>query len=265
MENAEAKLNIKLTQLDLTVKRTHSILEAGQSEAIERQLATLKTMTGELDQLQIEAEAQKIANKQNVDEIITWNTTIATKLAQADECIGKLIRWLEDQKTERQNREREQQIRFEVKLHETKAKLQADLKVKTNKDNQVRKEVGQIKAKLPKLVITKFDGSYTDWNRFQGQFSETINKTSVSAFTKFAYLRELLCDKVKRTVEALPYTPEGYDRAKAIFLERYGKESEIIKAYVKEILELPHIPTANVKRIHESSEKLIYNVQSLQT
>ena len=126
-------------------------------------------------------------------------------------------------------------------------------------------EVGQIKAKLPKLVITKFDGSYTDWNRFWGQFSETIDKTSVPAITKFAYLRELLCDKLKRTVEALPYTREGYNRAKAILLERYGKESEIIKAYVKEILELSHIPTANVKRIHEFSEKLICNVQSLQT
>ena len=66
-------------------------------------------------------------------------------------------------------------------------------------------------------------------------------------------------------MEALPYTPEGYNRAKAILLGRYGKESEIIKAYVKEILELPHIPTANLIRIHEFSEKLINNVQSLQT
>ena len=56
----------------------------------------LISVTGELDQRRIEAEAQKTANKQNVDEIITWNTTIAAELAQADECIGNLKRWLEN-------------------------------------------------------------------------------------------------------------------------------------------------------------------------
>ena len=64
---------------------------------------------------------------------------------------------------------------------------------------------------------------------------------------------------------ALLYTPEGYNRVKAILLERYGKESEIIKGYVKEILELPRTPTLNIKRIHEFSKKLIYNIQLLQT
>ena len=28
----------------------------------------------------------------------------------------------------------------------------------------------QIKAKLPKLVISKYNGSYQDWPRFWGQF-----------------------------------------------------------------------------------------------
>ena len=40
-------------------------------------------------------------------------------------------------------------------------------------------------------------------------------------------------------------------------------ESEIVKAYVKEILELPYTPTGNPKRIHELSEKLSHSVQSL--
>ena len=74
----------------------------------------------------------------------------------------------------------------------------------------------------------------------------------MAPITKFAYLRELLDDKVKRAVETLPFTPEGYNRAKAILQDRFGKESEIVKAYVKEIIELPYTqPTANPKKIHE--------------
>ena len=63
----------------------------------------------------------------------------------------------------------------------------------------------------------------------------------------------------------MPFTAEGYNRAKSILKTTYGKESEVIKAYTKEIMDLPHISNVNVKRIHEFSEKLMYCVQSLQT
>ena len=62
-----------------------------------------------------------------------------------------------------------------------------------------------------------------DWQRFCGQFTESIEKSGLASIAKFSYLRELLGDKVKREVESLPFTPEGYNRAKAILEEKYGK------------------------------------------
>ena len=38
---------------------------------------------------------------------------------------------------------------------------------------------------------------------------------------------------MRREVDSLPFTAEGYNRAKAILTEKYGKESEIVKVYVK--------------------------------
>ena len=75
----------------------------------------------------------------------------------------------------------------------------------------------------------------------------------------------LLEPKVKRYVEALPFTPEGYNRAKAILEDKYGKESEIVKCYVKEILDLPHITGANPRKVAEFYEKLTHCVQALET
>ena len=125
--------------------------------------------------------------------------------------------------------------------------------------------VAQLQAKLPKMTLSGFDGSYGDWPRFWGQFSETIHKTSILPVTKFTYLRELLCDKAKRAIEALPFTAEGYNRAISILQDRFGKESEIVKTYVKEILELPYTASSDPKRIHDFYEKLSYCVQSLET
>ena len=78
----------------------------------------------------------------------------------------------------------------------------------------------------------------------------------------FSYPRELLDSKVKRTIEGLPFTAEGYNRAKSILDEKYGKESEIVKAHSREILELPSVQGANPKKISEFSEKLAYYVHT---
>ena len=44
-----------------------------------------------------------------------------------------------------------------------------------------------------------------------------------------------------------------------------SKESEIVKAYNKEILELSGISVVDVKVIHQFHDRLAYCVQSLQT
>ena len=102
--------------------------------------------------------------------------------------------------------------------------------------------------KLPKIVITKSDGSFTDWNSFWAQFSKSIEKSGITNVVKFSYLKELVGDKVQRDVESLPFTSKGYNRAKAILCEKYGKQSEIVKACSKKILDLPVITSNNTKK-----------------
>ena len=55
-----------------------------------------------------------------------------------------------------------------------------------------------IHTKLPKLSITKFDGSFDHWLSFWNKFSAEIDATDLPAVTKFAYLKELLVTKYDR-------------------------------------------------------------------
>ncbi len=96
-----------------------------------------------------------------------------------------------------------------------------------------------------------------DWPRFWGQFTETVDKAHIAAINKFTYLCGFLGPNVKHRVEALPFTVEGYNRAKSILADQYGKNSQIVKAYIKEIMNLPHISGANPKKIAEFSENLV--------
>lgn len=156
--------------------------------------------------------------------------------------------WTEALKKEQELNAKDDQIKFEMKLQETRMRSHAEDAVK---DESILSKVSpnsscsSMMAKLPKLVISKFDGSYQDWPRFWGQFTETIDKASIHPITKFTSLCELLDPKIKHVIDSFKFTLEGYNRAKAILASRYGKESEIVKSFVKEIMELPHIPNAN--------------------
>ena len=44
-------------------------------------------------------------------------------------------------------------------------------------------------VKLPKLVISKFEGTALDWFRFWNQFETEIDKQDISPVTKFSYLK----------------------------------------------------------------------------
>ena len=50
-----------------------------------------------------------------------------------------------------------------------------------------------------------------------------------------------------------------------LLLEKYGNDSEIINAYVEEIVALPTINGTQPNKIHPFFEKLRYSVQSLAT
>ena len=223
---------------------------------INPQIESLKALSKDVEQSLREVELLKITNEEPEDEITTWNAEVdhEEKLSMAQD----------EYKQKKESIAREEQFKFEIKLHETKLQLQSEQNTKVS-DKQTIGAGKEVAVKLPNLVITKFDGSFTDWNRFWGQFSESIEKSGIANVVKFSYLKERLGDKVRRDVESLPFTSKGYNRAKAILCEKYGKESEIVKAYSKNILDLPLITSNNPKRISEFSEKLTYCVQSLQT
>ena len=96
----------------------------------------------------------------------------------------------------------------------------------------------------PKLVITQFSGKYTDWLRFYGQFKAEIHNSEVNSVTKFSYLKELVDPKVRSCIDGLPFTSEGSERAKNILGVKYGNSSEVVNAYVQNIIGLPTIQGA---------------------
>ena len=266
-EVTNAKVETKLKQLKITVDRTHQIIEWNRQDAIERHCTTIKSVADSVNEIRVTIEESKIQAEVNITEIANWNAEIDKKLEAADLAVERLRKWIDEHKREKENVAREEQIQFETKLFETKMKFETQLagaKVETP-TTKTGNNTGETLAKLPKLVISKFCGNFQDWQRYWGQFTETVDKTSMPPITKFAYLCELLDPKIKHDIDSLSFTVEGYNRAKSILKDRYVKELEIIKSYVKDIMTLPYIPGTNPRKIKDFSEQLNHCVQALQT
>ena len=120
-------------------------------------------------------------------------------------------------------------------------------------------------AKLPKLNITRFNGKPHDWVRFSDQFNAMVDLQNVSPITKFSHLKELVEPHIRRAIDCLPFTEEGYKRGLKYLEEKYGHPSEVAGSYVVSIIELPSITERDVPKIHRFYEQLLFNVQSLET
>ena len=73
----------------MTVAKTNAVLEAGKPEAIERQLASLRAITAEIDQMRLHVEA-KTAAKEEITEIQTWDDHLDAKFEEADNEVVKV-------------------------------------------------------------------------------------------------------------------------------------------------------------------------------
>ena len=275
MEELTSKLDVQLKLLKFTQGKTKGIVEKANSEGIERHRKALRAIVKKVESIKTQIEQAKLESGIQVDELAEWSAGVETQQATADEEITylseKLIEInykasLEAKKCEEElaERDRDQQQQFERAQFEQK--LEFEMKIEEARKNQVVASPAPGKsAKLPKLVISKFSGELTDWPRFWNQFEAEIDLSEVAAITKFSYLKELVNPKVKTAIDGLPFTTEGYQRATNILKSKYGQMSEIVNAYVQNITALPMITGSHPKKIHEFYEKLLFNVQSLET
>ena len=74
--------------------------------------------------------------------------------------------------------------------------MEMEMKKKEEKEEEEKKKEYSLlndfkfsKMKLPKLVISKFDGTHFDWFRFSNQFESQIDKCDLPQLSKFSYLK----------------------------------------------------------------------------
>ena len=181
-----------------------------------------------------------------VVDLEEWSSVMKEKMTSFDDVVDRLKSAISNvEKKEEIKAKPEENIiqeemfrrRMQEELKIQEMKLQMKSKEYEKRDKIVNEE--RVNVKLPKLVITKFDGTSLDWFRFWNQFESGIDKADIGSVSKFSYLKELLIPRVRLLIDGLPFTSEGYSRAKSILLGKFGKSTEIAAAHIQCNTSLP--------------------------
>lgn len=278
-EGLNADLEVKRKLLTFTRDKTKAIGDGSSVLAMERQLKALHSVLEQVDGLRRQVEQNKFKNNEKPDDIAAWGEEIDQELGATDEVITVLQNTISEVRSnhsrkEREKehalkeKEREEQFLFEKRQFELKLEFERKIDESRNAKGQAHESnphKSQIHSKLPELKITKFSGNVSDWLPFWNKFEAEIDKSDLAPTTKFAYLKEMVELKIRTEIDGLPFTIEGYERAKTILKSEYGKQSEIVNAYIQTIMNLPTITGSQPSKVHEFYKTLLFNVQSLET
>ena len=277
MEALTSELDVQLKLLKFAQGKTKAIVEKANREGIERHRDALRAIVKKVESVKTKIEQAKLESGVQVDELTEWSAAVEAQQETADEEITHLSDRLvqmnyktrmqaKESEEELAERDRQKQLAFERTQLEMRLTYEKKIEeTKQAKTTEPTSTQAAKTAKLPKLVITKFRGDLTDWPRFWSQFETEIDKAEIAGVTKYSYLKELVDPKIRTEIDGLPFSSEGYERAKNILARKYGQTSEVVNAYVENIMSLPTIGGTQPARIHDFYEKLLFNVQSLET
>ena len=107
-------------------------------------------------------------------------------------------------------------------------------------------QIQDVRVKLPKLELSKFDGDIINWQGFWDQFLIAIHENdSLADNDKFTYLKSFLSDSALQSINGLSLNPTNYKEAIEILNERYKNKQVLISAHMQKLEKLPRIKSSN--------------------
>ena len=275
LENTLKKINNKLQMLIITNNEYHRLIQRNKLKELEKNLQSFEERLEEIHDLKSKVQELKLENEESMEEIQNWTDKHDEVIVQYDASIEELqnrIKELKERSTEERKAEEEynEEIRIQKIYDEEKRIEEIKFEVRQSLEKKAEANIYKTfrenpKVKLPKLVISRFEGTHLDWLRFWSQFETEIDKAELMTVSKLSYLKELVIPKVRALIDGLPHNSEGYQRAKTILKTKFGRPSEVTNAHIQCIISLPVINHTNPAKIHEFYEKLVTHAQALDT
>ena len=203
VKDLEKKIEGKLRLLNFSAEETTTITGSKDLKAIERHVNVMQSIIDKIHELKVQVQGIKIEGSESATDVRVWSQDVETKVRKFEQSVNEVrevanhIKHSEKEKLEEIKCKQvlEEQIELEKAKLEVRSKFEGSLKSPS---------VSGLGAKLPKLIISKFQGTHLDWIRFWSQFETEIDKSTINQVAKFSYLRELLVPSARVLIDRRP-------------------------------------------------------------
>ena len=197
MEQIESKINTQFKILERSERDSIKILERNKANEVEKHVGHIEKRLDVI--LNVKYEVQELMISERVaDEVVDkWMNITDEKMLRYHEVIDRMQSCLEDlqKKKEAETRKKEdekQEERFRrmEELEIVKKKLEIQKKGYEMREKKIVREERSKIVKLPRLHITKFEGTHIDWFCFWNQYQAEIDWSElhpVSSTTRKSY------------------------------------------------------------------------------
>ena len=151
-----------------------------------------------------------IQSEKSEEEVTQWSPDLEEGIAKTvttSEVIKRAVAKFKDDAENygRYLQDKEQEKRMQRRLEEERRiqEMKAEMKKSKKTEEKRGSRKGEVRVKLPKLVISQFEGTHLDRFRFWNQYKTQIDKNGISPISKFSYLKELLAPKVRVLLDDL--------------------------------------------------------------
>ena len=189
------KITVKFNMLQL-METNLVALERRQTNEIKKNINLAEKRLDEIRELKDHAQESMLEEEEDMEKVNNCGKELESKLLPYEEMKTEMEASLEklgsvkDEETTRQEeilikQKLERMIAEEVKIEEARQKKKLEYEKKLTEEQTKQERDKEIKVKLPKLEITKFNGTHLDWVRFWSQYEVEIDKSNYQPSQNF--------------------------------------------------------------------------------
>ncbi|UYV68021.1 hypothetical protein LAZ67_5002829, partial [Cordylochernes scorpioides] len=135
-------------------------------------------------------------------------------------------------------------------------------------ENEMRHYVSSCTTvKLPKFMISKFNGNLSEWLTFWNSFDAAIRQNnSLNPIDKFNYLKSYLGRTALNTVKGFALSADNYEKAIKLLKDRFGREDILISRHMNNLLSMRPLKTSSdVRTFRKLFDNLSVQISSLES
>ncbi|XP_013145821.1 PREDICTED: uncharacterized protein LOC106108988 [Papilio polytes] len=122
----------------------------------------------------------------------------------------------------------------------------------------------EVSFKLPTIVISKFNGNYSDWLEFRDTYKSLIhNNSQLLPIHKFHYLNSYLTGEAARLLTNLEVSSETYSEAWDLLCARFDNKRHLINNHLNALFNLESMSRENDKSLRSLIDNVNKDLRAL--